>query len=79
MLILAAGATYAYAVGLAAGLGIIFGVALFLAGKYLVVEQDPRIDEIEEALSGANCGGCGYAGCRAYAEAVVLKDASCEL
>lgn len=78
-MVLAAVGTYAIAVGLAAGLGVIFGVVLYFAGKHLAVEQDPRIDRIEEALSGANCGGCGYAGCRAYAEAVVLKGASCEL
>lgn len=74
-----AGGTFALAVALAAGLGVVFGVVLYFAGKYLAVEQDPRVDRVEEALSGANCGGCGYAGCRAYAEAVVLKGASCEL
>jgi RnfABCDGE-type electron transport complex B subunit len=35
------------------------------------VHEDPRIDEVEEALPSANCGGCGYAGCRAFAEACV--------
>lgn len=73
------GDTFALAVGLAAGLGVVFGVVLYFAGKYLAVEQDPRIDQVEEALSGANCGGCAYAGCRAYAEAIVLKGVSCEL
>ena len=32
---------------------------------------DPRIDEIEKTLPGANCGGCGFAGCRAFADAAV--------
>lgn len=33
--------------------------------------EDPRIDEVEALLPGANCGGCGYAGCRALAEHIV--------
>lgn len=32
------------------------------------MEEDPRIDEIEAVLPGANCGGCGFAGCRNFAE-----------
>jgi electron transport complex protein RnfB len=39
------------------------------------VEKDPKIDEIVEVLPGANCGGCGYAGCTALAEAVVTGKA----
>ena len=35
------------------------------------MEEDPRIDEVEKAMPGANCGGCGYAGCRAFAESAV--------
>lgn len=54
-----------------AALGILFAVALAVAGKYLKVEIDPRIEKITELLPGANCGGCGYAGCAGYAEAVV--------
>lgn len=45
-------------------------VLYFVAQKFKVIE-DPRIDEIEEILPAANCGGCGYAGCRAFAEALV--------
>jgi Na+-translocating ferredoxin:NAD+ oxidoreductase RNF subunit RnfB len=41
-----------------------------VAQKFKVVE-DPRIDLVNEALPGANCGGCGYTGCRAFAEALV--------
>jgi Na+-translocating ferredoxin:NAD+ oxidoreductase RNF subunit RnfB len=57
-----------------ASLGIIGGAAAiilyFVAQKFKVIE-DPRIDQVEEALPAANCGGCGYAGCRAFAEASV--------
>jgi len=45
-------------------------ILYFVAQKFKVIE-DPRIDDVEEALPGANCGGCGYAGCRAFAEAIV--------
>jgi len=56
-------------------LGAFFAYGLALARKKLKVEEDPRIDQVEEALPGANCGGCGYAGCRAFAEAVVAAKA----
>ncbi|MGM0504130.1 MAG: Fe-S cluster domain-containing protein, partial [Bacteroidota bacterium] len=43
------------------------------AQKFKVYE-DPRIDQVEEALPAANCGGCGYPGCRGFAEALVKAD-----
>jgi Na+-translocating ferredoxin:NAD+ oxidoreductase RNF subunit RnfB len=49
----------------------LFGVVLTLAHKKLKVEEDPRIDEVNEMLPGANCGACGEPGCRAFAESVV--------
>lgn len=54
------------------GLGVAFGVGLALASRFFHVEVDPRIEGVSEALPGVNCGACGYAGCEAYAEAVVL-------
>lgn len=57
-----------------AGLGAIAAVILFLASKKFQVFEDPRIDEVEEALPAANCGGCGFPGCRAFAEALVKAD-----
>ncbi|HNW83594.1 MAG TPA: RnfABCDGE type electron transport complex subunit B [bacterium] len=45
-------------------------VLFFIAKKFNVVE-DPRIDVVAELLPGANCGGCGYPGCRGMAEAFV--------
>jgi electron transport complex protein RnfB len=47
-------------------------VLYFIAQKFKVIE-DPRIDDVNDALPGANCGGCGYAGCRAFAEAMVKE------
>jgi electron transport complex protein RnfB len=64
-------AYYLTAVAVVAGLGAAFGLVLYVAGRVFAVESDPRVDQIEALLSGANCGGCGFAGCRAYAEAVV--------
>ncbi len=53
------------------GLGAIFGLLLAFAAMKFAVESDPRVDEIESALPGANCGACGYPGCRGVAEAIV--------
>ena len=53
------------------GLGLIFGLVLAAASKIFYVETDPRLDQLNECLPGANCGGCGYAGCGGYAEAVL--------
>ena len=57
------------------GLGLIFGLLLAAASKVFYVETDPRLDALNEALPGANCGGCGYAGCGGYAEAVLKGEA----
>ncbi len=45
-------------------------VLFFIAQKFKVIE-DPKIDEVEEILPAANCGGCGFPGCRGFAEALV--------
>ena len=59
------------AVAVIGGLGLIFGILLALAATVFEVKKDERVEKIEKALPGANCGSCGYAGCSAYAEAVV--------
>lgn len=46
-------------------------VILYFISQKFKVEEDPRIDQVQEALPAANCGGCGYAGCRNFAEAIV--------
>lgn len=56
-------------------LGLIFGVLLGFASKKFEVKVDEKIPKLRECLPGANCGGCGYAGCDAYAEAVVTEGA----
>lgn len=54
--------------------GLLAAVLLFVIARQFRVEEDPRIDEVAEALPGANCGGCGFAGCRALAEACVKAE-----
>ncbi|MDR0972028.1 MAG: RnfABCDGE type electron transport complex subunit B [Bacteroidales bacterium] len=51
--------------------GVIAAVILFFVAKKFNVIEDPRIDVVCEILPGANCGGCGFAGCRALAEKIV--------
>ena len=63
------------AIGILGGLGLVFGLVLGAASKIFYVEVDPRLDALNEALPGANCGGCGYAGCGGYAEAVLKGEA----
>ena len=53
------------------GIGLVFGCILAFASFIFKVEEDERIGLISAELPGANCGGCGYAGCSAYATAVV--------
>ena len=53
----------------------IFGLILAYASKVFAVEKDPREEAIAGCLPGANCGGCGYAGCGGYAAAVVKGEA----
>jgi len=52
-------------------MGAVFGLILAIASKVFAVEVDPRQEEIINVLPGANCGGCGYAGCGGYAAAIV--------
>lgn len=53
--------------------GIFFGVVLAVANKKLAIEINPLIEIVDEVLPKGQCGACGYAGCMAYAEAVVTK------
>ncbi len=56
-------------------MGLLFALLLALASRVFAVKQDPRIGELTDCLPGANCGGCGYTGCAAYAEAVAKGEA----
>ena len=63
--------TIIWTVVIIAVLGLVLAVVLYLVAERFKVEEDPRIDEVEKVMPGANCGGCGFAGCRAFADAAV--------
>ncbi len=68
------------AVGFMASLGLALAMVLVIANKRLFVYEDPKIDEVEDLLPHANCGACGTAGCRAFAEQLVagkIEPAAC--
>lgn len=56
-------------------LGLVLGLFLGISAKKLAVKTDPREEKVLNALPGANCGGCGYAGCQAMAVAIVKGEA----
>ena len=58
--------------------GAVGAIILVAAAKFMAVEEDPRIEEVASCLAGANCGGCGYAGCADYAKAVVMDGVACD-
>lgn len=55
-------------------LGLILGAVIGVFAKYFKVESDPRVDLVAELLPGANCGGCGKAGCSDFAKSVVAGE-----
>lgn len=67
-------------VAILGGLGVGFALLIALAHRRLRVWEDPRIEAVGELLPGTNCGACGLAGCRAFAEGLVqgrVKPAQC--
>lgn len=56
-------------------IGLVMGVVLAIASKLFYIETDPKEEQISELLPGANCGGCGYAGCSACAAAIAKGEA----
>lgn len=55
-------------------LGAVAAAVLYFVAQRFKVYEDPRIDLVEAELPAANCGGCGYAGCRNFAEVLVKSD-----
>jgi len=53
------------------GIGLIAALVLYICSKRFAVYEDPRIGQVNELLPGANCGGCGFAGCGGMADALV--------
>lgn len=58
-----------YTILILTAIGAVAAIILFFVAKKFNVIEDPRIDDVDEVLPSANCGGCGYPGCRAFAEA----------
>ena len=63
--------TIIWTVAILSVLGLLLALILFWVARKFRVEEDPRIDAVEKVLPGANCGGCGFAGCHAFADAAV--------
>ena len=68
-------ATILTAVGFMTALGAVLALLLVVASKRLYVFEDPRIDQVEGLLPMANCGACGTAGCRPFAEMLIHGEA----
>jgi len=66
--------TILYTVISLCSVGILAAVVLFFVAQKFKVFEDPRIDDVDENLPGANCGGCGFPGCRQFAEAFVKNE-----
>lgn len=59
------------AVAALGAIGILAALILYIVSQKFKVIEDPRIDLVSDMLPGANCGGCGYAGCRNFAESII--------
>jgi RnfABCDGE-type electron transport complex B subunit len=66
--------TVIYTIATLSIIGTLAAIVLYFVAQKFKVFEDPRIDEVEQVLPAANCGGCGFAGCRAFAEACVKAD-----
>lgn len=52
-------------------LGFLAAIILFVVSQKFKVEEDPRLEKVVDALPSTNCGGCGYPGCNAFADAAI--------
>lgn len=58
---------------------LLFTILILLVSKLCAVKEDPKIEQISEKLAGANCGGCGFAGCSDFAKAIAEGNADVNL
>ena len=63
-------------IAIVAALAIVFGALIVLISKLCAVEENETVNKIQENLAGANCGGCGFAGCGDFAKALAEGKAS---
>lgn len=66
--------TVIYAILALSVIGAVSALILYFVAQKFKVYEDPRIDIVADKLPGANCGGCGFAGCRALAESIVKSE-----
>lgn len=57
-------------IGIVALLAVVFAVLIVVVSRLCAVKEDEKVSAIAENLAGANCGGCGYAGCEGFAKAL---------
>jgi Na+-translocating ferredoxin:NAD+ oxidoreductase subunit B len=67
-------ATLLYTIISLSMLGAVAAVVLYFVAQRFKVYEDPWIDLVEAELPAANCGGCGYAGCRNFAETLIKAE-----
>lgn len=67
------------AILIVSGIGLIIGVVLAIASIIMAVPTNEKVDAVRNELPGANCGACGFSGCRAYAKAIVAGEAEVNL
>lgn len=67
--------TFGLVLGIVAVLAVVFAVLIILVSKFCAVEEDERAVATAEKLAGANCGGCGFAGCADFAKALAAGKA----
>lgn len=63
-------ATLGYVILIVAVISIVFAFLIVLVSKLCFVKEDEKVKAVSERLAGANCGGCGYAGCADFAKAL---------
>ncbi|MBQ3220133.1 MAG: RnfABCDGE type electron transport complex subunit B [Clostridia bacterium] len=57
-------------IAIVAVIAVVFAALIVLVSKLCFVKEDERAKAVSEHLAGANCGGCGYAGCADFAKAL---------
>src|SRR5512134_3999807 len=65
--------TALWGLGIFTTIGVVFGLTLAAVARRFQVPTNPIVDRVRAQLPSANCGACGFAGCQAYAEAVVER------
>ena len=65
-----------FSVALISIIALIIGIFLGVSSEIFKVKVDEKVAKVRECLPGNNCGGCGYAGCDALAEAIAKGEAA---